>query len=76
MNKHQKEKVEKIKEKLQELSQELEELGDEEQEKYDNLNEGMQAMYKFQKLEENANCFYTAQESIEETINTLEELDQ
>ena len=36
----------------------------------------MQAMYKFQKLEENANCFYTAQELIEETINTLEELDQ
>ena len=76
MNKEQREKLQNIKDILQNISEELEALGDEEQEKFDNLNEGMQAMAKFQKLEENAEGFYTAQESIEECINTLDEFEE
>lgn len=76
MNKEQKEKLQNIKDILKDISEELEALGDEEQEKFDNLNEGMQAMAKFQKLEENAEGFYCAQESIEECINTLDEFEE
>lgn len=76
MNKEQREKLQNIKDRLQNISEELEALGDEEQEKFDNLNEGMQAMEKFQKLEENAEGFYCAQESIEECINTLDEFEE
>lgn len=75
MNKDQRTKIENIKERLQQLAQEVEALADEEQGKYDNLNEGIQAMERFQKLEENADTLYTAQESIEEAINTIEELE-
>ena len=60
MNKEQKKKIEVLKMLLHKISEKLENIADEEQEKYDNLNEGMQAMEKFQKLQENADCLYTA----------------
>lgn len=76
MNKEQKKKIEELKMRLQDISEELEKLADDEQEKFDNLNEGMQAMERFQKLQENADCLSTAQEQVEDVINTLEELEQ
>lgn len=76
MNKEQKNKIEQLKNQLLDISEELEKLADAEQEKYDNLNEGMQSMEKFQKLQENADCLSTAQEQVEDVINTLEELEQ
>lgn len=75
MNKEQKKQIEDIKKCLEDVSERLEKIADEEQEKYDNLNEGMQAMERFQKLEENATCLYVAQEQVEEVVNTLEELE-
>ena len=76
MNKEQKKKIEELKMRLQDISEELEKLADDEQEKFDNLNEGMQAMERFQKLQENSDCLSTAQEQVEDVINTLEELEQ
>lgn len=76
MNKEQKNKIEQLKSQLLDISEQIEKLSDEEQEKFDNLNEGMQAMERFQKLQENADCLSTAQEQIEDVINTLEELEQ
>ena len=76
MNKIQRAYLDDIKDKLRQLSLEVEAIADEEQAKYDDLNEGMQAMERFQKLQENADTLYTAQESIEEALSTLEELEE
>lgn len=76
MNKIQRAYLDDIKDKLRQLSLEVEAIADEEQAKYDDLNEGMQAMEHFQKLQENADTLYTAQESIEEALSTLEELEE
>ena len=75
MNKTQREWIKKFIEDLNTISKGIEGLSEHEQEKFDNLNEGMQAMEKFQKLQENADTLATAQELIEEAIGALEELE-
>lgn len=76
MNKTDKDQLEVYKQTLQELINNIEAMADAEQEKFDNLNEGMQAMERFQKLTENADTLYTAQEQLQEAFETLEELEQ
>lgn len=71
MNKEQRTKIENIKERLQQLAQEVEALADEEQEKYDNLNEGMQAMERFKKNYKKMPILYIRHKKVLRRLLTL-----
>lgn len=71
MRKEIKKLIEEDIEWLVQLRERVEGLAEEEREKFENLNEGMQAMEKFQKLSENADNLEEASGSIDDVIDYL-----
>lgn len=72
MRKEIKKLIEEDIEWLVQLKERVEGLAEEEREKFENLNEGMQAMEKFQKLSENADNLEEASSSLDDVIEYLE----
>lgn len=71
MRKEIKKLIEEDIEWLVQLKERVEGLAEEEREKFENLNEGMQAMEKFQKLSENADNLDEDSGSIDDVIDYL-----
>lgn len=80
MNKDQRKELQLAKKLIEEANEKLETakgiieiVAEEEQEKFDNLNEGMQAMERNQKLEDNADTLQSAVEQVDDAMNCLTE---
>lgn len=72
MNKNTKKELQEIIDKLGAIGEQLDKISENEQEKFDNLNEGMQAMEKFKKLEENADNLSEASSLLEDVVEYIE----
>lgn len=73
MNAQRRKQLENIISKLEELKNDIEMTRDEEQEAYDNLPEGLQVSQRGENIESAVSALDSAYDSIEDTINNLQE---
>lgn len=73
MNAQRRKQLENIISKLEELKNDIEMTRDAEQEAYDNLPEGLQVSQRGENIESAVNALDSAYDSIEDTINNLQE---
>ncbi|MFV0419296.1 MAG: hypothetical protein ACK5KT_11270 [Dysgonomonas sp.] len=73
MNAQRRKQLENIISKLEELKNDIEMTRDAEQEAYDNLPEGLQVSFRGESIESAVGALDSAYDSIEDTINNLQE---
>lgn len=71
MNKDQRKRLQEAVDLMEQAKDIISEVAGEEQEKFDNLNEGMQAMERNQKLEENAGFLTDSEDDLENVIQSV-----